>query len=128
MIEKNNPHLDVDELMTKIHERIEGSYTASLLSDATSGHVSSDITTLVAGIEVDLIAAESASQVRTSLGKSTRFVRSASFQTFVLRALAFIFRDQRNVNAALIAALRKSMHLNVRLAEELDRLKSKTTQ
>jgi hypothetical protein len=38
--------------------------------------------------------------------------------------LAFILRDQRSVNAALIEALRKSMRLNVRLAEEIDRIKA----
>ncbi len=122
MIDDGNRDLDVTALMAKVHEQIGGNFAASLVSSA--GSIEADITTLVAGMEEALQAAESASAVRTSLGKSPMVRRLQPFQGLILRALAYILRDQRNVNAALIEALRKSMRLNVRLAEELDRLKT----
>ncbi len=125
MIDGGNPDLDVTTLMAKVQEQIGGHYAASLFSN--SGTVEADVTALVAGMEEALQAAESASSVRTSLGRSSRIVgRLRPFQGFILRVLAFILRDQRNVNTALIEALRKSMRLNVRLAEEIDRLKART--
>ncbi len=126
MIEKNNAVLSADELMGKIREQIEGSTVASLLRSVGGAGLPGDITTLVAGIEDDLIAAEIASRVRTSIGRTTHVLgRSRTLQSLFLRALAFIFRDQRNVNAALAAALRKSLQLNIRLAEQYDLLTSR---
>jgi hypothetical protein len=125
MIDGGNPDLDVSALMTKVQEQIGGHYAASLISN--SGTVEADVTALVAGVEEALQAAESASSVRTTLGRSSALAGGLRpFQGFILRVLAFILRDQRNVNAALIEALRKTMRLNVRLAEEIDRLKAGT--
>lgn len=123
MIEGNNPDIDVTVLMAKVQEQIGGHFAASLVSRA--GAVEADVTTLVAGIEESLEAAESSSSVRTSLGRSSAIAgRLKPFQGFILRVLAFVLRDQRSVNAALIEALRKSMRLNIHLAEEIDRLKA----
>lgn len=122
MIEKGNPDIDVDELMGKIHEQIAAHSLPSLL--AGSGGAGADFTTLVARIEEALVAAENSSQVRTTLGRSRRFLRRAPMlEDFVLRVFAFLFRDQRHVNAALVEALRTSLQLNVRLCEDLDRIK-----
>jgi hypothetical protein len=124
MIDDANPDLDVTALMAKVQEQIGGHYAASLVS-YSSGSLGADMTTLVAGMEEALQAAETASSVRTTLGRSSRLIgRSGPLQSFALRILAFILRDQRSVNAALIEALRKSMRLNVRLAEEIDRIKA----
>ncbi len=124
MIDDANPFIDVDSLMAKVNEQIDGHYAASLVSASTRGALSSDVVSLVAGIEEALQAAESASVVRTSLGKASRyFGRLGPLKGLALRILAFIQKDQRNVNVAMIEALRKSMRLNVRLAEEIDRLR-----
>ncbi len=122
MIDNGNPDIDVDELMGKIHEQIAAHNVPSLLAGYQG--VGADITTLVARIEESLVAAESSSQVRTSLGRSRRFLRGTPmFEDLALRVLAFLFRDQRNVNSALVDALRTSLQLNVRLCEDLDRIK-----
>lgn len=122
MIDDRNPDIDVDELMGKIHEQIAAHSVPSLLSGY--GGVGADVTTLVARIEESLIAAESSSQVRTSLGRSQRlFGKVPMLEDLFLRTLSFLFRDQRNVNAALVEALRTSLQLNVRLCEDLDRMK-----
>lgn len=127
MIERNNPLVDVDELMAKIHQQLSGENAGQLASSST-GHIPSDATTLAAGIENHLAAAETFSQVRTTLGSSSRLLSSSFLQSFLLRALAFVFRDQRNVDSALIGALRKSLHLNVRLSEEVELLKSRVAK
>jgi len=122
VIDDGNPDIEVDELMAKIHEQIAAHNVPSLL--AGYGGVGADITTLVARIEESLVAAESSSQVRTSLGRSRRFLRrTPMLEDLALRVLAFLFRDQRNVNAALVEALRTSLQLNVRLCENIDRIK-----
>lgn len=122
MIDNGNPDIDVDELMGKIHEQIAAHSVPSLL--AGYGGVGADITTLVARIEGSLVAAESSSKVRTTLGRSQRFLsRAPALEDLFLRTLSFLFRDQRNVNAALVEALRASLQLNVRLCEDLDRIK-----
>ncbi|HEY5257719.1 MAG TPA: hypothetical protein VIJ12_05005 [Candidatus Baltobacteraceae bacterium] len=129
MIEDVNPAIDVNDLMAKVNEQIEGRYAASLIQGSPAGGLSADVTTMVAGIEQALHAAEAASHVRTSIGRSSRLLGgSTALQGFVLRVLAFILRDQRNVNAAVVEALRKSLQLNIRLSEEVDRLKSRLPQ
>lgn len=123
MIHGGNPFVNVDDLMAKINDqiatrggmaRIDGDHARSTLSE---------LTTLAAGIEADLDAAEAAAQVRTTLGRQRRLPGGAVVQAVLLRALAFIFRDQRAVNAALIGALRRSLQLNVVLAEDVERLR-----
>lgn len=123
MIERNNPLVDVDELMAKIHRQISGASPSLNGVAVTDGRLTSDITTLAASIENSLAAAEAFAQVRTAIGSSNRMLSSAALQSFLLRVLAFIFRDQRNVDNALLDALRKTLQLNIRLSEEHDFLK-----
>lgn len=115
--------------MIKVRAQIDASSTVSLLRGPLNGHAVSDVTTLAAGIENDLAAADAFSQVRTSLGAGARFFGPfVALQGFFLRLLAFVFRDQRNVNAALNGALRKSLQLNVHALEECERLKVRVAQ
>jgi hypothetical protein len=125
VIERNNPLVDVDELMAKIHQQLASQNSPANGSTLEDGRLASDATTLAAGIENSLAAAESFAQVRTTLGSTSRVLSSSLLRSFLLRALAFIFRDQRNVDNALIDALRKTLHLNVRLSEECEFLKSR---
>lgn len=122
LIDDSNPNIDVNELMAKVHEQIATHAVPSILSGR--GGLRADITTMVARIDEALVAAESSSQVRTTLGRSTRLFRGfPMLQELFLRALTFIFRDQRNVNASIVEALRTSLQLNVRLCEDIDHLK-----
>lgn len=128
MISDNNPDINVDELMAKIHEQVSGTRASALIWSGGAQRLSSDAVTSVASIEELLDTAESASQVRTALGtrmKRLPFFSSPGIQSLILKALAFLFRDQRHVNAALVDALRQSLSLNVRLCEEIDRLKAR---
>lgn len=129
MIEKNSPVLSVDELMVKVRERIDASPTASLLRGPLNGHALLDVPTLAAGIENDLAAADAFSQVRTSLGSRVRFRGPfVALQSFLLRGLAFAFRDQRNVNAALSRAIRKSLQLSVHTLEKCEYLSARVAE
>lgn len=126
MISDNNPVVHVDEIMAKVHEAISGTRASSLALSGNVHTLSSDIVTAVARIQELLDTAESSAQVRTSLGSRLKRVPLFShpgIQNTVLKAFAFLFRDQRNVNAAVIDALRQSLSLNVRLCEEIDQLK-----
>lgn len=115
--------------MAKVRAQIDSSAAASLLRAPSNGRTVSDASTLVAGIENDLTAADTFSQVRTSLGTGSRaLARLGPLHNFLLRALAFVFRDQRNVNAAFAGALRKSLQLNVRVLEECEQLKARLAE
>jgi hypothetical protein len=110
--------------MAKVNEQIGNRQASAPFSAARDGGLGADITTLVACINEALVAAESASGVRTSIGRSSRLVaRVPALHDLLLRTLAFIFKDQRNVNAALVEAVRTSLQLNIRLCENLDRIR-----
>lgn len=126
MIEDTNPLLNVDELMARVRAQIDAGSAASRLPVLLNSHAISDAPTIVAGIENDLASADAFSQVRTSLGVgATSLGPFVALQGFLLRILAFVFRDQRNVNTALSNALRKSLQLNVHVLEECEQLKSR---
>lgn len=125
MISRGNSSINVDELMAKINEQISGSQAASLLDAEGAKTLSADAVTAVANMESSIQHAEAASQVRTSWGSSfNRFpFNLPPFRIFFLRLLAFLFRDQRQVNAMLIDALRASLRLNIRLCEQVDTIR-----
>ena len=125
MIAPTNPSVSVDELMSKINEQIAGSRAASLLDSEGVRSLTADTVTAVANMEALIQTAESASQVRTAWGASlARFPFNVlPLRAFFLRVLAFIFRDQRQVNAMLIDAFRASLELNVRLCEQIDAMR-----
>lgn len=125
MILRNNSSIDVNELMTKINEQISGSEAASLLDAENAKTLSADAVTAVANMESFIQYAEAAARVRTSWGSTfNRFpFNLAPFRIFFLRLLAFLFRDQRQVNIMLIDALRASLRLNIRLCEQVDTIR-----
>lgn len=127
MIAPNNPSVSVDELMAKINQQIAGSRAASLLDAEGVRSLTADTVTAVANMEAIIQTAESASQVRTSWGASlARFPFTiVPVRAFFLRILAFIFRDQRQLNAILIDAFRASLELNVRLCEQIDAMRTR---
>ena len=127
MIARNNPSVSVDELMMKINDQIAGSRAASLLDADGARSLSADTVTAVANMEAIIQTAENVSQIRTAWGASlARFpFNILPLRAFFLRILAFIFRDQRQVNAMLIDAFRASLELNVRLCAQVDALRAR---
>lgn len=119
VIERSNSHIDVDELMAAVHRRLS--------SDADTPRVSSpsDATTLAAAAENNLNSAQRFAQVRTSVGSTNRLLALPIVRALLLRVLALVFRDQRNVDNATIDAVRKLLHLNVCLSEKTDFLESR---
>ena len=127
MISRNNPSVSVDDLMVKINEQIAGSRAASLLDAGGVRSLTADTVTAVANMEAIIQTAENASQIRTAWGASlARFpFNILPLRALFLRVLAFIFRDQRHVNAMLIDAFRASLELNVRLCEQIDAMRAR---
>ncbi|MBV8244945.1 MAG: hypothetical protein JOZ38_03405 [Candidatus Eremiobacteraeota bacterium] len=127
MIDANNPAIDVDELMTKVNLEVARRTVpgAAGLADAA---ISPDALVTAASVEAVLATAERKSQIRTDWpGRLNRFPFSLlmPLRYFFLRALAFIFKDQRHVNFALIEVARELSATNVRLQEQIDQLRAR---
>lgn len=131
MIYTKNPGIDPDELMLRVDEEvargrraITRSPTANLrlLMTASAASLSS--------IEMFLNIAEQAAQVRTKWPSHLRLFpvdKSAKLQRGILAVLAFVFKDQRNVNDALIRALRETATVNLRVIEQVEILRSQVS-
>lgn len=127
MIVTTNPGIDPDELMLRVDEELARrrrsstrAPTANLRLLMTAGAAS------LASIESLLNIAEHASQVRTKWPSHLRLFpldRSSRLQRAVLSLLAFLFKDQRNVNDSLIRALRENATVNRRLIEQVELLR-----
>lgn len=127
MIANTNPAVNVNDLMAKVNERINGSAAAAYLNAEGLRVLPGDTVTAVAKMEALIQIAESSSQIRTSWGTALRRFpfNAAPLRGFFLKVLAFIFRDQRQVNAALVDSLRASLQLNIRLCEQIDSLRAR---
>jgi O-antigen chain-terminating methyltransferase len=125
MIESANDGIDVDALMVRLRKRI------SEVRDRPQGHVPIDAFSLRSNVFVNSVEAYSniadqKSQIRTqwpsNIGSTFPFslplVRIVS-----LKALAFLFKDQRHVNQALVMALREQVSLNRQLIEQIQILR-----
>lgn len=126
MLERNNPAINVDDLMEKVHAEVAKRHLPDAWDDGA--RLPADALATVASIEAALAVAEEKAQVRVRWsGRLNRFPFNASpaLQRISLRMLAFIFKDQRHVNGALIQALRESLTMNARLAEQVDQLRKR---
>jgi hypothetical protein len=112
-----------DALMRMIREQIATNSIASTLANGST-NLAPETMTLFAEIENDLATVDQYSRPRTSVGRTRIFGLSVPFGAFLLKLHAFIFRDQRNANAAIVQALRTSLQLNVRLAADLQALRA----
>lgn len=131
MIFTNNPGIDPDELMLRVDDELargRRSVTRSpmanlrLLMTASSASLSS--------IEMFLNIAEQAAQVRTKWPSHLHLFpvdRSSRLQRAILGVLAFVFKDQRNVNDALIRALRETATVNLRVIEQVELLRAQVS-
>lgn len=127
MIEPNNPHVDVSVLMQKIEDEVRRrrSPEGALDGDRT---LPADALATAATIDGLIRTAEEKAQVRMKWsGRLNRFPFNISpgIQRFCLRTLAFLFKDQRHVNFAIIEVLRETLAQNLRLTTQLDRLRAR---
>lgn len=130
MIEHNNPAINVDELMAKVHAAV-GRRHFPAGSGTAAAALPADALATIASIESSLDAATEKAQIRTTWsGRLNRFPFNASpfLRRLSLKILSFVFKDQRHVNFAIIQALRDSVEMNVRLAEQVDQLRARLNQ
>lgn len=124
MLETRNPEIDVDALMLRLRSRVselERGHDDSLSGKALALRNSVFINSLEAFINI----ADQKAQVRTQWPShlAVPTFGSQKLRRLVLRALAFLFKDQRHVNEALVAAFRESISLNRQLIEQIEILR-----
>jgi O-antigen chain-terminating methyltransferase len=115
MIKKNNSEINIDDLMEKIRQEIlnrQGPSQPALTNSAD---------------ESLLKNAESRAYIRTKWpDKLNRFPFNliSKLQKFILKAINFLFKDQREVNFNLILSLKESLKINHQLIAEIKTLKT----
>ena len=131
MIEKNNSEINVDELMEKIRQEIlnrQGhSRSMETKNNADTANFMSNISLSMGYIESLLKNAESRAYIRTKWpDKLNRFPFNliSKLQKFILKAINFLFKDQREVNFNLILSLKESLTINHQLIAEIKTLKT----
>jgi O-antigen chain-terminating methyltransferase len=124
MLETRNPEIDVDALMLRLRSRVselERGHDESLPGKTLALRNSVFINSLEAFINIADQKAQLRTQWPSHLGGP--IFGSSKLRWLVLRALAFLFKDQRHVNEAFIAAFRESISLNRQLIEQVEILR-----
>jgi hypothetical protein len=125
MIESAAPGVNVEELVARVRARV------SEIRDRPAGHVPLDALTLRSSVFIDSLEghtniADQKLQVRTQwpshIGSGFPF-GFPRVRNLCLAALAFLFKDQRHVNVALVAAFREQISLNRQLIEQMHALR-----
>ncbi|GAC1614712.1 MAG: hypothetical protein NVS9B12_15410 [Vulcanimicrobiaceae bacterium] len=127
MIENSNPAVNVDQLMAKVRSEVTRRHFSTGAEEIAQA-LPADAIATVASIESSINAAAEKSQIRVAWsGRLNRFpfTVSSRMQRLFLKVLAFIFKDQRHVNFAIVRALQDSLTMNVRLAEQVDQLRAR---
>ncbi len=125
LIDRNNPDIDVDDLMARIQREV----TRRRLGPGADVYVGTPIGKLdTTVIESQLAAAQQRAEVRTKPpDRLNRFPwnRLRWFQMFALRLFALLFRDQRQINIGLIAAVREVVQVDRALHERIAALEAR---
>jgi hypothetical protein len=124
LIDSAAPGIDVEELAARVRQRV------SEMRDRPEGHAPLDALALRSGVFIDMLEAHTniadQKQIRTqwpsNIGSPFPF-GLARVRRVCLSALAFLFKDQRHVNAALVAAFRDQISFNRQLIEQLRALR-----
>jgi O-antigen chain-terminating methyltransferase len=126
MLESTNSEIDVDALMERLRKRV------GEVRDRPHEHVPIDAFSLRSNVFVNALEAfsniaDQKSQIRaqwpSNIGSVFPF-SIAKVRGVSLRLLAFLFKDQRHVNSALILALREQVSLNRKLIEQIQALRN----
>lgn len=127
MFDSNNPEINIDELMQKIHEEVAKRQRYSQPLTTKNNADITDLMSKIDHIESLLINAESRAYARTKWpDKLNRFPFnfSSKLQKFILKLINFLFKDQREVNLNLILAFKASVTANRQLIEQINTLKA----
>ncbi len=127
MIDRNNPGVDVDDLMARIQDEVARRSVG--FAPAVADHWSGEQRGFGA-IEALVNTAQGKAEVRTQWSGRLSFFpfSNARVQRYFLKVLAFAFKDQRHVNLALIAAVRETIAINRELAARITVLEAAIRQ
>jgi hypothetical protein len=127
MIESGNPEIDVSEVIRCAQMEI-----ARVRPSRASEVADERVLSLRASVNLDAIhswvaIADQRSRLRTKWPSHLRFPLSSNsiLRRAIFKVLALLFKDQRQVNEAFIAALRESITLNRQLLEQLELLRER---
>lgn len=125
MIERNNPEIDVDDLMLRVQVEAARS-RCGLDAAAQFGVPTPNVETTAFDTQLG-IAEQRAAARRSWSGRLNVFPfnRLGWLRAIALRAFNFFFRDQRHVNFALIAAARELHQMNRELSERVSALEAR---
>ncbi len=124
MIERNNPSIDVDDLMARIQQEVAKrgvGFEPLVLNGEVYDERGFD------SIGALINTAQAKAEVRTQWSARFNifpFNRFAWWQRLFLRALAYLFKDQRHVNFAVIQALREMVLIERELTNRIAELES----
>ncbi|HYW54542.1 MAG TPA: hypothetical protein VE826_11260 [Dongiaceae bacterium] len=125
MLESNDPAVDVDALMARVqHEVLRRQFGDQ--ATAAPGLTTIDTSVLDSLIAAAATRAAARNRWPARLGFFPFNVRPV--QRFVLRAIAWLFRDQHAFNAALIQALRESVSVDARIDASMRELEARVRQ
>jgi O-antigen chain-terminating methyltransferase len=125
LIDSAAPGVDIDELVARVRQRV------SALRERPHGPVPLDAFSLRSSVFIDSLEAntniaDQKLQIRTQWPSNIGTAFPFAFEGVrrrCLSGLAFLFKDQRHVNAALVAAFREQISLNRQLVEQLRALR-----
>ncbi len=125
MIDSANAAIDVDALMDRLRERVaevrqKGPAGDPLGARALRGNL------FINALEAYANIADRKSQIRSQwpshIGDRFPF-KIERIRVVSLKLLAFLFKDQRHVNVAIVSALREQISLNRHLVEQIANLR-----
>ena len=126
MIESANANVDVDDLMARLRERVD-EVRRNPGADISLGALSLRSSVFVNSLEAYTNIADQKLQIRTrwpsNIGATFPF-NVPQIRDLSLKLLAFLFKDQRHVNTALVAAWREQTSLNRHLIEQIQLLRA----
>ncbi len=122
MIDRNNPAIDVDDLMARIQREVTRRRLGPE-ADVSFGTPNGKLDTVA--IEALLSAARGRAEPRTRLPERLNVFPwngLRGVQRFALRLFTLLFKDQRQVNFALIDAVRELVQINSGLHDRVTAL------
>jgi len=126
MIEPFEAPVDVDVLMTRLRARVD-QLRHQPIAEVSINALSVRSSVFINSIEAYVNIADQKLQIRThwpsNIGSTFPF-NIGRVRDLSLKLLAFAFKDQRHVNAAVVAALREQISLNRHLIEQVQLLRT----
>jgi len=127
-MDDNQAKIDVDELMKMIHLQINQQVDSANKSDSMTLNKLAQKKLLLSQVKKILKIAQDRSIIRQKWpDKLSRFPFNITlvFKPLVLKILAALFKDQREINLSLISALKLSLEVNEQLLQEIENIKAK---